>query len=119
MAITMKRPTVLKRTGRPDKINILGKEYTITYVDNPSDVDIHKRESLWGQIDYWTRTIRIYDNGRNAEDLWQSIIHETLHGIAESLKLKLKNTDQHDDLDLLALALTDVLFRNHWINSSK
>jgi len=54
---------------KPNKVNILGIEYSITYLDKPSDVDIYKRESLWGQIDYWTRTIRIYDNGRPEEDI--------------------------------------------------
>ncbi len=35
----------------PEKVNILGIEYTVVYVDSASDVDVHKRESLWGQID--------------------------------------------------------------------
>ena len=73
---------------KPTEINILGKIYKITYVDKPSDVDIYKRESLWGQIDYWTRTIRVYDNNASEEDIWEILWHEMLHGIAESLKLK-------------------------------
>lgn len=100
---------------KPDKINILGKEYKIIYVDNPSEVDIYKRQSLWGQIDYWTLTIRIFDNNRSIEDIWHSLIHEILHGISSSLKLKLNNNDNHDELDILSLALTDVLFRNDLI----
>jgi hypothetical protein len=101
---------------RPEKVNILGIEYKITYVDNPAEVDIFKRESLWGQIDPWTRTIRVYDNGRPTEDIWHTIFHEVLHGIAGELKLRsLTNEDNHDELDVLALALTDVLFRNGWI----
>ena len=100
---------------KPKSVNILGITYSIEYVNNPSDVDINHRESLWGQIDYWTRRIRILDNGRNIEDIWIALIHEVLHGISESLKLTLRNTDQHDDLDLLALALMDVFFRNKWI----
>ena len=102
---------------KPDKVNILGIEYSITYVDKPSDVDIYKRSSMWGQIDYWTRSIRIYDDGkRPIEDIWQAIIHEVLHGIAELLHLKeMMKEDNHDELDLIALALTDVFFRNGWI----
>jgi len=103
---------------KPDKVNILGIEYSITYVDKPSDVDIYKRESLWGQIDFWTRTIRVYDSGQPLEDVWQTILHEVLHGIASALKLKsLDWTDdqKHDDLDVLALAIADVLFRNDWM----
>ena len=102
---------------KPDKVNILGVEYSITYVDNPSEVDIYKRESVWGQIDFWTRTIRIYDNGRRPEDVFHSVLHEILHGIAEGLKLELRKSERHDELDLLSLALTDVLFRNNWISA--
>ena len=100
---------------KPDKINILGVDYSITYVDKPSEVDIFHRESLWGQIDYWTRTIRIYDNGTRPEDVIHSIVHEVLHGIADGLKLELRKSERHDELDLIALAFTDVLLRNGWI----
>ena len=105
---------------RPKTVNILGIVYTIDYKDAPSDVDIHRREAVWGQIDYWTRTIRIYDGGRSDIDIWETILHETLHGIAEALKLKsLSAGDNHDDLGILALALTDVLFRNGWMGAAE
>jgi len=104
---------------RPKQVNILGVSYELIYVDKPSDVDIHKRESLWGQIDYY-RTIRIYDHGRSEEDLWETILHEILHGIAQALHLKeLKGEKNHDQLDLLSLALTDVLFRNKWFEKAQ
>lgn len=102
--------------NKPNKVNILGHEYTIEYKDNPADVDIHKRESLWGQIDYWTRTIRIYEGIKPASDIWHSIMHEVLHGICHDLNLVLEKKEHHDDLDVLALALTDVLFRNGWMD---
>ena len=100
-----------------EKIIILGIEYSITYVDKPSDVDIFKRSSLWGQIDFWTRTIRVFDDGKRPyEDVFESILHEVLHGIENELKLQAfdekANGRGHDELDILALALTDVLFRN-------
>ena len=103
---------------KPASVNILGITYSITYVDKPSDVDIYKRESLWGQIDYWTRTIRIYDQDRTTADILQTILHEVLHGIAQDLKLKsldYSDEQKHDDLDILALALSDFLVRNEWI----
>ena len=101
----------------PETVNILGIEYKITYVDKPSEVDIYKRKSLWGQIDYWTRTIRIYQDGeRPKEDIWETILHEILHGIDESLHMGLfQGDDGEDKIDILALALTDVLFRNRWM----
>lgn len=101
---------------KPEKVNIMGIEYSITYVDIPSEVDIHKRESLFGQIDYWTDTIRIYDNGRPIEDIWHSIFHELLEGFACELHLKeLSKPENHDELDILALAMADTLFRNDWM----
>ena len=101
--------------SKPTSVNIVGVIYKIEYVDKPSDVDVFKRTSLWGQIDYWTRTIRIYDNGRSMEDIWQTLFHEILHGIAELLKLSSLNKDEnHDELDVLALAIVDILIRNGW-----
>jgi len=104
---------------RPSKVIILGIEYSIEYVDRPSDVDINHRESMWGQIDYWTRSIRVYSNELSDEDVWGTIMHEVLHGIAELFRLgALTDDESHNDLDLLALALTDVLFRNGWIKAT-
>lgn len=109
----------MAKLGKPDKVNILGSEFKITYVDNASEVDVHKRESLWGQIDYWTSTIRIYDAGRPMQDIWKAIIHEVIHGIQKELHLKcFEDTDEcdgHDELDTLANVLTDTFARNGWI----
>ena len=102
-------------TVMPDSVNILGHEYTIEYKDNPVDVDRSRRESLWGQIDFWTRTIRIYTGDKPNSDIWHTLIHEVLHGISSDLNLVLGKDEHHDDLDVLALALTDVLFRNGWM----
>lgn len=103
---------------RPTHVNILGITYQIFYFIKPSDVDNRGHESLFGQIDFWNRAIRIYDSGdRQDEDVWQVIWHEIIHGIAEMLHLEsLQGEDNHEDLDLLALALTDVLFRNGFIH---
>ena len=103
---------------RPDEINILGVVYKVIYVDKPSDVDIYKRDSLWGQIDYWTRTIRVYDDGeRPGEDIWHTIFHEIIHGIQAALNLK-SLKDAEDDIDVLSLALADVIFRNGWFDNA-
>lgn len=99
---------------KPEGVNILGVPYRIIYVDNPVDVDRDKREALWGSIDHWERVIRIYDKGRVPEDTWQTLIHEVIHGIASALNLEALNSD-HEIVDFLALALTDVLIRNAWL----
>lgn len=98
---------------KPNQINILGKVYSVSYVDRPSDVDIRHQRSLWGQIDYWDRSIRIYDRGRQDSDLLHTILHEVIHGITEELNLGIR--DDEDQIDLLALGLADVLDRNGWL----
>lgn len=101
---------------RPKKVDILGTSYSVEYCEKPSDVDLYKRESLWGQVDYWTRSIRIYDHERSDPDVWQTLLHEVLHAIATDLHLKvLGNKENHDELDLVALALIDILLRNGWL----
>jgi hypothetical protein len=95
-------------------VNILGKRYSIEYVDRPSDVDLFRRESLWGQIDYWTRTIRVYDGGRTADDILETIMHEVVHGILGELRMTEWNNNE-DNVSLLGIGLADVLTRNGWI----
>ena len=105
--------------NKPESLNILGITYRIIYFDSPVEVDLLKRESLWGLVDYWDRTIRIYDNGRKPEDIWEVILHEVLHAIGNQLKLQIldcgddKDEHKHDELDILAMALFDTLSRNN------
>ncbi len=99
---------------KPEQLCILGKVYKITYHTNPAEVDIFKRQSLWGQVDYWTRTIRVYDNGRHISDIFETIIHEIIEAIKEELNIKsLQNN--HDDLELLSIGLADTLLRNGFV----
>ena len=103
---------------KPTKVNILGKEYLIEYCDNPSNVDIHKRDSLWGQIDYWTRTIRVYNNGRTDGDILETIMHEIVHAIATDLSIKAID-GKENVVDMLGVALGDTLSRNGWLKDIK
>lgn len=113
----MRRSVVKSR--KPKSVNILGKIYNVEYVDKPSDVDIFKRESLWGQIDYWTRTIRIYDRDRALSDLWETIIHEVIHGVATEMgigSLDPKNNNAAEkDMERLSVGLADTFIRNGWL----
>jgi len=108
---------------KPKSLKILGIKYTLEYCGSPSDVDIFKRESLWGQIDYWTRTIRVYDNGIiPIEEIWDTIIHEALHGIINALRLKGKIEDHKESeeiVSLLALGLREFLFENNLLKFEK
>jgi len=100
----------------PKSVNILGSTYKILYCQSPSEVDHQRRESLFGQIDYWSSTIRIYAGPEITEEkLWQTLIHEVLHAIGQSLNLQLNNEDHHEELDVLAITLYDTFSRNGWL----
>jgi len=101
--------------SRPETIHILGYEYSVEYVDKPSEVDLYKRDSLWGQIDFWTRSIRVLDNGRGDADVWESILHETLHGVVSALRMGEGKVSEEHTIELLALGLVDTFSRNGWI----
>ena len=105
---------------RPTRVNVLGIEYSIEYKDKPSEVDIFKRESCWGQLDHWGRSIRVFDAGnRSAVDLLGVIVHELLHAMEEELHLGVfdpKDDKEHKALDLLAKALIDSFVRSGWID---
>ena len=101
----------------PREVNIMGIIYKIEYYDKPSDVDVFKRTSLWGQYDSWTRTIRVYNDGKlPITKIWQTIFHELLHAIADVLNIKNKKlNDEEQVIDILSSALIDVLSRNGWM----
>lgn len=101
-------------------MNILGKEYKIEYSTKRCEVDPHGFECLWGQVELHSRTIRVYDCGRETGDVLDIILHEAIHAIADELKIKLFDSDRgHDDLSILATALADTLTRNGWIREDE
>ena len=101
---------------RPLSINILGKNYSVTYCDKSSDVDINGHTALWGQIDYWTNSIRVY-SGRLDDEVFQTILHEVIHAIVKDLHINSISSakDEEDIIDLLSLGLADTLSRNEWM----
>lgn len=99
----------------PKEVNILGKQYQIKYVNRPIDVDPKGYQALWGQINFFDREIVVYDNGK-PEDVFETLIHEIIHGIEELLKIRVFEDEAgHEALSLLAVALADVLTRNQWV----
>ncbi len=99
----------------PDSVMVFDIKYQIEYVDKPSDVDIFHRQTLWGQCDFWTRTIRIYKNDRTYEDIMQTIWHEVLHAIAQQLHIDAVISDEKQIVDLLATGLNSVIANNNWV----
>ena len=99
---------------KPKSLNILGIPHSVIYCGKPSEVDPLGREPLLGCCDELKREMRIYDADK-IEDTWTTILHESLHAIAGLLRLECLSAESqrsHDELDLLALALADMLFRN-------
>ena len=109
---------------KENKIIILGKPYKIIYVDKPSDVDVQGVQSLLGQVDFWTKTIRIFDdNTKSEEDLFEVLIHEIIHALINDLHIyALIDKDgghKEDPIDLLSTGLADTFIRNNLVNIEK
>jgi hypothetical protein len=105
---------------KPESLNICGIPYRVEYCDRTVDVDPESEHGYWGQIKYKEQLIRVYDNNCAIEFVWNNIMHEVLHGIGEAVNLEiLKGEDgdnkKHNELDALARALTNFLFRNDLI----
>jgi hypothetical protein len=111
---------------RPTKVNILGMTYTIEYCESMVDVDVFKRWQYRGQFDKHTHSIRVFDDGSQPDaEIWRVLVHEILHGIVSQLHIQSlddswrtengKPVQQHKDLDLLALGISNVLIDNNWI----
>ena len=106
--------------GLPTRINILGTDYKITYVDKPSDASTNGRESLFGQIDPWTATIRVLvGSDRPRATLWRTIFHEIVHGIIQEYQitevLDCCESAQERVAESMAGALYDTLTRNRLV----
>ena len=103
----------------PTQVKIIDVMFSIVYYDKPSDVDFKQRESLWGQLDPWTHTIRIYAReNHDVSEVWNTIWHEIVHAICLRLKIKPKTDKLIDDEDatpLLATGINAVLRDNAWI----
>ena len=109
---------------KENKIIILGKPYKIIYVDKPSDVDVQGVQSLLGQVDFWTKTIRIFDdNTKSEEDLFEVLIHEIIHALINDLHIYAlidkDGSHKEDSVDLLSTGLADTLIRNNLVNIEK
>lgn len=101
----------------PNSVILFGMPYMVEYKDTPSDVDINKRNSLWGQIDYWAHSIRIFrDKDTPVERVFQCLLHEILHVIGEDSHMSMLQDDaNHLALDNLATHLMDIFVRNSWV----
>jgi len=104
----------------PKSLNIMGKIYKVIYVQDMVKADAFRRRALWGQIDYHTRTIRVYTGQKGEErqyaDIMDTLVHEILHGLLEDNKL-VKNLvgkeNNESFVDNLSILIVDTLRRNN------
>ncbi len=97
----------------PKTIVLFSKRYRMQYCENPVDVDSQKRQSLWGEVDHWDNTMRIFiGNGvRDFTEVMHTIVHECVHAIEAQLKLDENCCNEHF-IDLLSLGIVDLLKNN-------
>lgn len=108
----------------PKKLNIMGKIYKVQYVHDMVQVDVDKRCALWGQVDYYSRTIRIWKGNkkwpRQKADMLETLLHEIIHALLQDNKLvmnliKLEDKNKEEFVDNMANLLSDTLLRNDLI----
>ena len=104
----------------PKKINVSGIEYNISYFNTASAVDPDNKKPLFGRVDFWERTIRLYyKEGRSSSDLFLTLLHEILHIIDTDSELHVFDSfgkDEEPKINAFALELMDCLKRNGWLN---
>lgn len=91
---------------------MIDRTYHIEYVNSPTDVDVHQREALWGQCDFWTKTIRIFKRDVPDSTIRHTVLHEVLHALGEALDIDQLTTDDENLVDRIATGLNCILADN-------
>lgn len=60
-------------------------------------------------------SVTLHTLGQGGEEILDTILHETLHGVISALKLEGDKVDDEQTVSLLAMALADILTRNGWL----
>ena len=90
--------------------NILGYEYDVKYTNDRRKVS-EDGEKCSGYIDFEKHEISVL----REKNEFATLLHEVLHAIVNLLHIDSLNEEKekkHNDLDRLAVALTDFLIRN-------
>jgi hypothetical protein len=100
----------------PKELVIMGIPYRLIPCRNPVEADVYHRFPVFGQIDFSSRTVRVYVGDRPPEDILRTILHEFIHALVEQMHLKLPSAeDEDDEVDCLALGLLNLLQQNIWL----
>jgi hypothetical protein len=92
----------------PNKIIISGIEWEVKIENHASEVDIDKRDALWGQTDHWHKVLRVLKRKESAMKV--TFFHELLHALFSKTNYEKLN---ENDVELLAQKLYDTLERNN------
>ena len=106
--------------GWPKTVNVMGINYSVTYCRDMVEADIGKSQAVWGQVEYQTRTIRIFvgkgERKVQPADVHRNLVHEMIHAVVEGNQLIadcLKEGSVNEPFtDQLATVLSDTLVRN-------
>jgi hypothetical protein len=98
----------------------MGRTYRVVFTRDMVATDADNRQALYGQVDYHTRTIRVYvgqgDRQRKPDEILETLLHEMIHPVLDDNKLMkaaLKDGVEENFVDNLANVLADTLMRNH------
>lgn len=102
----------------PTELKILDQTFKVLYFDNPSEVDPRGADSMYGHFDRMNHEIRIYNkDGLSEAEVWNSLIHESIHAIVNILKINeissLDSFDEEHAVHLLATGLNALLHDNN------
>lgn len=101
------------KNNLPEVISFLSKKFNIKYFENVSDVDQYKEDSLFGQVNFRTNTIRIYKpEDSNTVNVLHTIFHEVIHIIKENLSIDFVNDEEERIIDNLAIGIVHLLVEN-------
>ena len=101
----------------PTELKILDQTFKVLYFDKASDVDPRGADTMYEHFDRWNHEIRIYNrDGFSKAEVWNSIIHESIHAIVDILKINeirdLNSFDEEHTVHLLATGLNALLHDN-------
>jgi len=104
---------------KPESVNILSREYKVTYLDSIEKVNTEGRDQAFGMANFHEHTIRLFEGKMVKQEVMSTLMHEIIEIISKDLELCLCAPENHKDLNTLATVLVDTFIRNGWINMTE
>lgn len=98
-----------------DKWKIIDSEFKLIWCEHLDQLS--KEDILLGLTDFVTGVIYIYRDGRQESELWQTLLHETLHVIIKKMPIvileKLDHTEEQECIiDQISVGLNRIIQDN-------